>query len=182
MAEGKVGSGHQNRYLPKGNIELPEERQVEFEKGEREVPISRDEAPCWSAGTPVKWDDSMSQPLDGRKIEVSKKPVKKMNGQTVDILVSTGDDGRDEFHPLIQLYNQIMADIFNHGMGEDLDNLRDQKSAGRLWEYLERRYLKRPTEDFLDFLESAHNAQIDDKLKNLRPSRDVYKDDRMFMY
>ena len=61
MPEGEVSGGHQNDWKKQGSIyeKYPKRSNypVEFKKGNVTKNTTRNDNECWTAGTPVVWDD-----------------------------------------------------------------------------------------------------------------------------
>ena len=139
MAEGAVGGGHQNDWKPEGTIYVKDSKQssypVEFKKGYVTKNTTRNDNECWTAGTPVVWDDD-EDPSRA-------KPVTAPVGGIPDMLVSRDPETKEilEYHPLITFFNEIMARIMRDGHKDWLSNMEQEKNAAKLWQYLDEKYL-----------------------------------------
>lgn len=140
MPEGSVGSGHQNDFKPEGTIfeKYPKEsyNPVVFKKGHVTKNTTRNDNECWTAGTPVSWDEEKG-PSSARTITA---PV----GGIPDMLVTRDPETKEivDYHPLITFFNEIMARIMRDGHREWLANMEKEKNAVKLWQYLDEKYLK----------------------------------------
>lgn len=174
MPTGKVGGGTQNRYNPTGEMICKDTTIQRYRKGNRLEGIHRDDPPCWNAGTPARWPENLPKDeqgrVDGKMMYVTIVDVPDGGSGIIPILATLNDhDEPEEYHPLIQFFNEVMAGIVRDGMTRDLDNLRGPTSARRLWRYLERKYLKQAeTEDAFNlFLYDLHKGQIEDNLPEI---------------
>jgi|SRR6188508_2479642 len=140
MAEGAVGGGHQNDFKPEGTIYEKHPKQssdpITFRKGHVTKNTNRNDNECWTAGTPVIWDDGADPS--------TAKPITAHVGELPDMLVSRDPKTQEilEYHPLITFFNEIMARTMRDGKRELLSNMEKEKNAIKLWEYLDEKYLK----------------------------------------
>jgi hypothetical protein len=142
MPEGEVSGGHQNDWKKLGTIYEKHPKRsnypVEFKKGNVTKNTTRNDNECWTAGTPVIWDDD-KDPSTAKTITA---PV----GGVPDMLVSKDPKTKEilEYHPLITFFNEIMARIMRDGHRDWLSNMEKEENAIKLWQYLEERYLTQP--------------------------------------
>lgn len=174
MPTGKVGGGTQNRYRPTGEMICDDGTILRYRKGNRLEGIHRDDPPCWNAGTPARWPDDLPRDeqgrVDGKKMYVTIVDVPDRDGGKIPILATLdAQDKAEEFHPLIQFFNEVMAGIVRDRMTRDLDNLTGPTSARRLWKYLDRKYLKvaESAESFKAFLDELHKEQQEDNVPEI---------------
>jgi hypothetical protein len=142
MPEGEVSGGHQNDWKKQGTIYEKHPKRssypVEFTKGNVTKNTTRNDNECWTAGTPVFWNDG-EDPSQAKTVIA---PV----GGIPDMLVSKDPETKEiiEYHPLITFFNEIMARIMRDGHRDWLSNMEKEKNAIKLWQYLEEKYLKQP--------------------------------------
>ena len=141
MPEGAVSGGHQNDYKPQGTIYMKTSKSgsypVKFTKGNVTKNTTRNDNECWTAGTPVAWNDG-EDPSRARPITA---PVE---GAIPDMLVSRDPETKEitEYHPLITFFNEIMARTMRDGHRDWLSNMEKETNAIKLWQYLDEKYLK----------------------------------------
>jgi len=140
MPEGAVGGGHQNDFKPEGTIYEKHPKSssypLKFIKGYVTKNTTRNDNECWTAGTPVAWDDGADPS--------TAKPITAPVGGIPDMLVSKDPETQKilEYHPLITFFNEIMARTMRDGHRDLLSNMEKEKNAIKLWEYLDEKYLK----------------------------------------
>lgn len=140
MPEGSVGGGHQNDWKPEGTIFEKHPKlsanPIKFKKGYVTKNTNRNDNECWTAGTPVSWDDE--------KGTSTAKTITAPAGGIPDMLVTRDPKTKEilEYHPLITFFNEIMARIMRDGHREWLANMEKEENAARLWQYLDEKYLK----------------------------------------
>jgi hypothetical protein len=137
--QGSVSGGHQNDWKPQGTIYVKTSKSgsypIKFTKGNVTKNTTRNDNECWTAGTPVVWDDD-EDPSRA-------KPVTAPVGGIPDMLVSRDPETKEilEYHPLITFFNEIMARIMRDGHRDWLSNMEQEKNAAKLWQYLDEKYL-----------------------------------------
>lgn len=175
MPQGKVGSGHQNRYKSKGVIILDTGGKVEFIKGRRTTRTRREEPPCWNGGTPVNLPPG-TQPgdtVDGSKVGLNVDTIPDGQGGMLTILTTRKPGEPIEYNPMIQFHNEVMAGICADGMTRDLDNLDRPASAARLWRYLDTKYLKCDLARLASLLDAMHKEQDEEGLREIDSSGEL---------
>lgn len=145
MGQGEVGGGHQNKYHVDGIIHPDGERgtmNLTFRKDKKE-PASRDDRQCWTSGTPVSWDDFKGKEFsDNHKLELNTRELETEDGQYKLRMLASTEKGTLTFHPLVQCYNQIMADLLKSGLRGHLEDLDNPDKALQLWMLLDKVYLQ----------------------------------------
>jgi len=141
MPEGAVSGGHQNDWKPEGTIYEKHptlNNPVKFKKGRITKNTSRNDNECWTAGTPVVWNDG-EDPSKAKTVTVPLAGIP-------DMLVSRDPKTQEilEYHPLITFFNEIMARIMRDGHRDWLANMEQEENAIKLWQYLDEKYLKQP--------------------------------------
>jgi len=146
MPDGKVIPGGQNDWKTTGAIAIDEpvdenptskksyRNVIGFTKGRITKNTTRNDNECWTAGTPVTWDDEPSKA----------KPVVIELAGIPDMLVTRVDGEITEYHPVITFFNEVMAQIMRDGHRDVISNLEKEENAVKMWKYLEKKYLKRP--------------------------------------
>lgn len=145
MGQGEVGGGHQNKYHIDGIIHPDGERGTKnlIFKKDLNAPVSRDDRQCWTSGTPVSWEDFNGKQIpDDHKLELSTKEIETEDGQYKVRMLASTENGTLTFHPLVQCYNQIMADLLQSGLRGDLEDLDEPSTALEIWMILEKVYLE----------------------------------------
>lgn len=141
-ATGKVGTGSQNDWKPIGTIILPPYESVNnkkftrtFKKGKITKNTTRNDNECWNAGTPIVWK--------GDDISTA-KPVTIALAGIPDMLVTRDPDTDKitEYHPVITFFNEVIAQIMRDGHRDWISNLEKEVNAIKVWDYLEKKYLK----------------------------------------
>jgi hypothetical protein len=153
MPTGEVGGGHQNSWRRNGrmyqkNPKAPKQDEaIDFKKGNFDPKTSRtnrNESECWTAGTPIRWNDGTLQKNDDGSIKIRENGVRAIVKEVrgIDMLVSLGPDGEVvEYHPLITFFNEVMATILNaNEYNNMLKGLDTEEEAERVWEFLKKRY------------------------------------------
>jgi hypothetical protein len=163
--------------------------------------ITRDKAPCWNADTPVEWDEDIDRDdinadgipdintqgvevqaervsgvkrlaiIDGKRISPILQDLSDENGEAKVLATRNADGEFTEYHPIIQLFNEVMAAIIRDRMTRDLDRLHSPTSSRRMWQYLDAKYLKKQMtlDDVNDLLDKFHRAQDEEGLEELHP-------------
>ena len=139
MPEGEVSGSHQNDWKPEGTIYEKHptlNNPVKFKKGRITKNTTRNDNECWTAGTPVVWNDG-EDPSKAKTVTVPLAGIP-------DMLVSRDPKTQEilEYHPLITFFNEIMARIMRDGHRDWLSNMEREENAIKLWQYLEEKYLK----------------------------------------
>ncbi|HEX6226261.1 MAG TPA: hypothetical protein VFZ52_17705 [Chryseolinea sp.] len=138
--QGEVGGGHQNDWKKQGTIYEKHPKlsssPVKFKKGNVTKNTNRNDNECWTAGTPVVWNDDQ----DPSQAKTITAPVAGIP----DMLVSRDPYTQEitEYHPLITFFNEVMARIMRDGHRDWLSNLEKEENAIKLWQYLDEKYLK----------------------------------------
>lgn len=146
MGQGEVGGGHQNEFRAVGIIHPDGHRGTEnltFKKSET-APADRDDRQCWTSGTPVQWKDGNFQDHeipDNVDLHLASEVIEAEDGKEINMLASM-ENGKLTYHPLVQCYNQIMADLLKSGLRDHLSDLQNPTKALQLWKFLEEAYLK----------------------------------------
>lgn len=139
MPQGEVSGSHQNDWKPEGTIYEKHPTlnyPVKFTKGRVTKNTTRNDNECWTAGTPVVWNDG-EDPSQAKTVTVPLAGIP-------DMLVSRDPKTQEilEYHPLITFFNEIMARIMRDGHKDWLSNMEREENAIKLWQYLEEKYLK----------------------------------------
>ena len=140
MPEGSVSGWHQNDFKPEGTIYEKHPKlssdPVKFRKGHVTKNTTRNDNECWTAGTPVTWDDGADPS--------TAKPITARVGELPDMLVTRDPKTHKilEYHPLITFFNEIMARTMRDGQRDLLSNMEKEANAIKLWQYLDEKYLK----------------------------------------
>jgi hypothetical protein len=152
MSEGKVISGGQNDFKPFGEIvftDSPDENgsaeqsagkryqrnTIAYRKGRVNQNTNRNDNECWSAGTPVTWEDD---------VQNAKTVTVKVPGSIDDMLVTRDPITKKiiEYHPVITFFNEVMAQMMRDNLRDIISNLEKETNAVKVWAYLEKKYLK----------------------------------------
>jgi hypothetical protein len=149
MPQGEVGGGHQNDWKPQGTIYEKHptlNNPVKFKKGRVTENTTRNDNECWTAGTPVVWNDG-EDPSKAKTVTVPLAGIP-------DMLVSRDPKTQEilEYHPLITFFNEVMAQIMRDGHRDWLSNMEREENAIKLWQYLEGKYLKSEEVDAMEAL------------------------------
>jgi hypothetical protein len=149
MPQGEVSGSHQNDWKPEGTIYEKHPTlnyPVKFKKGRITKNTTRNDNECWTAGTPVVWNDG-EDPAKAKTVTV---PLARIP----DMLVSRDPETQEilEYHPLITFFNEIMARIMRDGHRDWLSNMEREENAIKLWQYLEEKYLKSEEVDAMEAL------------------------------
>ena len=139
MPQGEVSGSHQNDWKPEGTIYEKHPTlnyPVKFKKGHVTKNTTRNDNECWTAGTPVVWNDG-EDPSKAKTVTVPLAGIP-------DMLVSRDPKTQEilEYHPLITFFNEIMARIMRDGHKDWLSNMEREENAIKLWQYLDEKYLK----------------------------------------
>jgi len=172
MPHGTVGSGHQNRYKPIGEI-IIDTGIVEFIKGPRSTQTKPEDPPCWNGGTPVDLPPGTNagDRVDGSDVLLSVESIDDGQKGRLTVLATRRPGEPIGYNPMIQFHNEVMARIFQDGMTRDLDNLHLQPSAARLWQYLDAKYLRCVSSaDLNSLLNAMHKKQDEEGLKEIDPA------------
>jgi hypothetical protein len=172
MATGSVGDGHQNPYERIGRISLGGNRVLQYRKGNRLIDtITRDKAPCWNADTPVEWSDDINidEIVEGNLITPILQDLSDENGEAKILATRNAQGEFTEYHPIIQLFNEIIAAIIRDRMTKDLDRLHSPTSSRRMWQYLKKKYLRDDVDngELSMLLEKLHAQQQAEGLTEL---------------
>lgn len=153
MPTGEVGGGHQNSWERNGQMYQKDPKPskpndaINFKKGNFDpitAKTNRNESECWTAGTPIRWNDGTLQRNADGSIKIRENGVRAIVQEVrgVDMLVSLDESGNViEYHPLITFFNEVMATILNaNKYGNMLKGLDTEEEAERVWEFLKQRY------------------------------------------
>ena len=162
MGQGEVGGGHQNKYHVDGIIHPDGKRgtkNLTFRK-KLNVPVSRDDRQSWTSGTPVSWEDFNGKRLpDDHKLELSTKEIQTADGRYKVNMLASEEKGSLTFHPLVQCYNQIMADLLSAGLRGHLEDLDNPSTAMQLWMLLEKVYLQGAQQRIKDSMDEIRDVK-----------------------
>jgi len=151
MADGKVIPGGQNDFKPFGEIAVTEpsdekatdksigkkyqRNTITYKKGRVNKKTNRNHNECWSAGTPVTWEDD---------VKTAKTITVKVPGSIDDMLVTRDPVNKEtilEYHPVITFFNEVMAQMLRDGLRKVISKLEEEKNAIKVWDYLNNKYL-----------------------------------------